>query len=319
MRLVTFRALGEANGGADARLGAMAGEATVIDLQARHRARSGSDAPELTSMLALIEAGPAGLDRARALAAEEGETLALGSDALLLAPLPLPPQIRDSMNFLGHLENAIDGRNRRAGITERSKPQQDRIDTFLRRPSWYKSNRFSVIGTGREVAWPHYSTYVDYEHELACVLWTGGRNIPANAAEGHIFGYMNFNDLSARDVQPDEMILCGPTKSKDFDDGNVFGPWILTADEFDPATARMRSWINGTLVNEGRMADMHFGFAEVISYMSQDETLHPGEIIGSGTVAGGCRLEHGDQLAFGDRVEIETDGLGKLIVTIAPR
>ena len=135
------------------------------------------------------------------MAGKKGE-LGIGKDIRLLAPIPLPPQIRDSMNFLGHLENAIDGRNRRQGIAERTKQQRDRIEIFLRRPCWYKPNRFSVIGTDREVAWPRYSSYVDYEHELACVLWRGGKDIPVAEAEGHIFGYLNFNDLSARDVQP---------------------------------------------------------------------------------------------------------------------
>jgi 2-keto-4-pentenoate hydratase/2-oxohepta-3-ene-1,7-dioic acid hydratase in catechol pathway len=64
---------------------------------------------------------------------------------------------------------------------------------------------------------------------------------------------------------------------------------------------------------------MYYSFAQVIAYVSQEETLHPGEIIGSGTVAGGCRLEAGEQLNFGDTVEIETDGLGRLKVTIAER
>lgn len=315
MRLVTF----QENGSSEPRLGALSADDKVIDLQDRHRARFGGALTELASMLALIEAGSAGLNLARSLAEGKGGELTVGKDVQLLAPIPLPPQIRDSMNFLGHLENAIDGRNKRNGITERSKAQQERIDTFLRQPSWYKCNRFSVTGPDREVTWPHYSTYVDYEHELACVLWKGGKNIPVEEAESHIFGYMNFNDLSARDVQPDEMAMCGPTKSKDFDDGNVFGPWILTADEFDPKSARMRSWVNGELINEGRMADMHYSFPQVISYISQDETLYPGEIIGSGTVAGGCRLEFGGQLNFGDTVEIETDGLGRLKVKIAER
>lgn len=315
MRLVTFQEIGSS----EARLGALSPADKVIDLQERHRALFGGSLSELASMLALIEGGPAALDLARSLAASEGEELSIGKDVRLLAPIPLPPQIRDSMNFLGHLVNATDGRNRRNGVTERTKAQQERIETFLRRPSWYKCNRFSVAGPDVEVTWPHYSNYVDYEHELACVLWKGGKNIPVEEAENHIFGYMNFNDLSARDVQPDEMAMCGPTKSKDFDDGNVFGPWILTADEFDPKTARMRSWVNGELINEGRMADMHYSFPQVISYMSQDETLYPGEIIGSGTVAGGCRLEFGEQLNFGDTVEIETDGLGRLKVRIAER
>ena len=315
MRLVTFQA---APGGA-ARLGALSAEGGLIDLQQRHRARFGTDRPELSSMLDLIEAGPAGLDLAQTLLGGDGALLSIEGDVRLLAPIPLPPQIRDSMNFLGHLENAIDGRNRRSGIAERTPAQRERIAAFLRKPSWYKSNRFSVVGTDREVVWPPYSDYVDYEHEFACVISRTGKDIPVAEANSHIFGYMNFNDLSARDVQPDEMAQFGPTKSKDFDDGNVFGPWILTADEFNPASAWMRSWVNGRLVNEGRVADMHYSFAEVIAYVSQSETLHAGEIIGSGTVAGGCRLEFGEQLGFGDIVEIETEGLGRLKVEIAQR
>ena len=315
MRLVTFQESGKPG----QRLGAMCADDSVIDLQARHQARFGTEVSALISMLALIEAGPDALDLTRLLVTGDGEGLAIGKDVRLLAPLPQPPQIRDSLNFLGHLENVMDGRNRRAGIGERSPAQQTRIEIFLRKPSWYKCNRFSVAGPDQEVVWPRYSDQPDYEHELACVLWTGGKDIPIDQAERHIFGYLNFNDLSARDTQPDEMAQFGPTKSKDFDNGNVFGPWILTADEFDAATARMRSWLNGELVNEGRVADMHYTFADVIAYVSQDETLHPGEIIGSGTVAGGCRLEYGELLAFGDTVEIETDGLGKLKVRIAER
>lgn len=315
MRLVTF----SKTGSAVQLLGALTEDGSVVDLQERQRTLFSSERRELTSMLALIGAGPAALDVVRSLAARHGNTLKVGSEVSLLAPIPLPPQIRDSMNFLGHLENAIDGRNKRQGILERTRLQTDRIQTFLKKPCWYKANRFSVIGPDRQVTWPRYSNYADYEHEVACVLWKGGKDIPVSEADSHIFGYMNFNDLSARDVQPDEMLMCGPTKSKDFDGGNVFGPWLLTADEFNPGTARMRSWVNGKLENEGRLSDMHFSFAQVISYMSADETLYAGEIICSGTVAGGCRLEAGLALEFGDTVDIETDGLGRLRVTIAQR
>ena len=315
MRLVTF----SKTGSAVPLLGALAEDGTVIDLQQRRRSLFGSERPELTTMLTLIEAGPAGLDMARSLVATKGDTLKVESEASLLAPIALPPQIRDSMNFLGHLQNAIDGRNKRQGVLERTELQKQRIQAFLKKPCWYKPNRFSVIGPDREVVWPRYSNFADYEHEVACVLWKGGKDIAVSEANSHIFGYMNFNDLSARDVQPDEMLMCGPTKSKDFDGGNVFGPWLLTADEFDPGGARMRSWVNGKLENEGRLSDMHYSFAQVISYMSADETLHAGEIICSGTVAGGCRLEAGLALEFGDTVDIETDGLGRLRVKIAQR
>ncbi|MCT8991483.1 hypothetical protein NYR54_14465 [Chelativorans sp. SCAU2101] len=119
MRLVTFQEIGSS----EARLGALSPADKVIDLQERHRALFGGSLSELASMLALIEGGPAVLDLARSLAASEGEELSIGKDVRLLAPIPLPPQIRDSMNFLGHLVNAIDGRNRRNGVTERTKAQ----------------------------------------------------------------------------------------------------------------------------------------------------------------------------------------------------
>ena len=86
------------------------------------------------------------------------------------------------------------------------------------------------------------------------------------------------------------MASLGPSKSKDFDGSNVFGPCIVTADEFDPADVGMSVRINDEVVSAGRSGTMHFSFAESIAYISQDETLHPGEIICSGTVGMGSGL-----------------------------
>ena len=147
---------------------------------------------------------------------------------------------------------------------------------------------------------------------MGMVLGRGGRNIPASTAADHIFGYTIFNDFSARDVQGPEMASLGPSKSKDFDGGNVFGPCIVTADEFDPADTGMSVRINGEVVSAGRSGTMHYSFAELIAYISQDETLHTGEIICSGTVGMGSGLETGRYLAHGDTVELSIDGIGTL-------
>ncbi len=129
----------------------------------------------------------------------------------------------------------------------------------------------------------------------------------------HIFGFSIFNDLSARDQQMLEMPgMLGPTKGKDFDGANALGPCIVTADDFDETRAGMRVRVNGDLRSEGSCASMSLSFADLIAYISRDETLYPGEIICSGTVGRGCGFEIGKFLQHGDVVELEVDGIGVL-------
>jgi 2-keto-4-pentenoate hydratase/2-oxohepta-3-ene-1,7-dioic acid hydratase in catechol pathway len=153
---------------------------------------------------------------------------------------------------------------------------------------------------------------MDYELELAAVIGKTGKNISKENAPSHIFGYTIFNDLSARDVQPDEMQARGPSRSKDFDGANVIGPCIVTADAFDPVNARMTSRINGETQGGGSVSSMDFSFSDLIAFISESETLHAGELLGSGTVGTGCGLETGRMLRSGDVVELEIDGIGIL-------
>ncbi len=104
----------------------------------------------------------------------------------------------------------------------------------------------------------------------------------------------------------------GPTKGKDFDTGNVIGPCIVTADSIDPYNCQMIARINGEEVSRGNTSTISRSFANVISYMSNSETLVPGEFIGSGTVGGGCGLEIGRFLEIGDVIELEVEGIGVL-------
>jgi 2-keto-4-pentenoate hydratase/2-oxohepta-3-ene-1,7-dioic acid hydratase in catechol pathway len=155
---------------------------------------------------------------------------------------------------------------------------------------------------------------MDFELELACVIGRKGVDISRDQALSHIFGFTIFNDFSARDVQMVERPLgMGPMKGKDFDTGNVLGPWIVTTDEIgDPQSLEMSVRVNGERWGGGNSRDMHHSFADILAFVSQSETLHPGEVIASGTVPTGCGLELNRFLAPGDVVELEVANIGVL-------
>jgi fumarylacetoacetate (FAA) hydrolase len=144
---------------------------------------------------------------------------------------------------------------------------------------------------------------LDFELEVAVVIGKEGRNIPAASADDFIGGLMIMNDMSARTLQREEMLLnLGPAKGKDF--ATATGPWLVTPDELVPyevpcPTGHVgKSWnltmtacVNGIKVSEGNLKDMDWTFAEIIERASYGATLYPGDIIGSGTVGTGCFLE----------------------------
>lgn len=303
MRLVTFES------GSGQRLGAVIDDGrTVVDLQAAQQSK-GNSAPELDSMLALIEAGEPGLDLARELIETASAECRLPmADVRLLAPLPRPTQMRDFLCFEEHLKNSF-------AQAEKLTGQAREIPAvWYEQPIYYKANRFSVIGPDQDVVWPSYSVVMDYELELACIIGKQGRDIDAPEAGAHIFGFTIFNDASARDAQMAEMAgQLGPAKGKDFDTGNVLGPWIVTADEIgDPHALTMVARVNGEEWSRGTSGAMHHRFEDMIEFVSRSETLYPGEVLGSGTVGTGCGLELGRFLESGDVVELEIDGIGVL-------
>ena len=220
--------------------------------------------------------------------------------ARLLAPLR-PRTLRDFLAFEGHLKNAYKNLGREI-------PSE-----WYEVPAYYKGMPDTVIGPGDVVPWPAYSDELDHELELAAVIGATVRDVPPGEAPGAIFGYTIWNDVSARDVQRREgPVGMGPGKAKDWDGSNVLGPCIVTADAFDAADARMRVRVNGELWGEDTTAHMHHTFAAMIAYASRSQTLRPGEVIGSGTAAGGSGLELGRRLTPGDIVELEVDGIGVL-------
>jgi 2-keto-4-pentenoate hydratase/2-oxohepta-3-ene-1,7-dioic acid hydratase in catechol pathway len=288
--------------------------------------RLGADNSPFQSMLSLIDSGDVALDVARrALAAHGGdEELSLSVDATeILSPLPEPRQMRDGMSFPLHILQAPRGQLKLAARARGDMAELARIEAeplgelpevYRKQPIYYITNRFSVRGTNTTVKWPRYSQVMDYEMEFGIVTKGKAANISATAARDHIFGFTIFNDFSARDAQRIEMEgRLGPAKGKSFDGGNVLGPWIVTPDEIgDPYDLKMECRINGKMRSQGVSRGMLFSFEEIIAHVTKDETLMPGEFIGSGTVGNGCGLELGQYLEHGDVVELEVENIGIL-------
>ena len=248
--------------------------------------------------------------------------------ATILAPVPHPTSCRDGYAFRQHVAAAR--RNRKV----------DMIPEFDQYPIFYFTNHNAIQGPGDIPCMPDHFKKLDFELEAAVVLCKRGRNVKAEDADTYIAGYMIMNDMSARTLQMEEMLLnLGPAKGKDF--STVIGPVLVTPDELEPYRClpkpnhvgnsydlKMRCWVNGILVSEGSMGDMDWTFAEIIERCAYGADILPGDVIGSGTVGTGCFLElngtgkltnpdYKEQwLQPGDVVEMEIDGLGKLTNTI---
>ncbi len=248
--------------------------------------------------------------------------------ATILSPVPFPTSCRDGYAFRQHVETAR--RNRGASM----------IAEFNQYPVFYFTNHHSIQGPGEIRCMPDHFEKLDFELEAAIVICRHGRNIPAEHADKYIGGLMIMNDISARTLQMEEMLLnLGPAKGKDF--ATTLGPVLVTLDELEqfeiPAKQNHtgKSWnltmkcsINGVQVSEGNIGDMDWTFAEIIERASYGVDLFPGDVIGSGTVGTGCFLElngtarlndpnYQEQwLKAGDLVEMEIDGIGMLHNTI---
>lgn len=300
-------------------------DSRIFDIAAA-AARDRQHDPAFTSMLALIDAGPRAVEQAAALFEQHGKDPALSSatgTVDILAPVPEPRQMRDGMSFPLHILQAPRGQRKLAARAKGDMAELARIDAeplgelpevYRKQPIFYITNRFSVRGTNTTVKWPRYSNVMDYELEFGIITKNRGANISAAKAKDHIFGYTIFNDFSARDAQRIEMEgRLGPAKGKSFDGGNVMGPWIVTPDEIgDPYKLKMEARVNGETRSTGVSDGMLFSFEEIIAHVTQDETLMPGEFIGSGTVGNGCGLELGWYLEHGDAVELEVEKIGVL-------
>ena len=320
MKLATFR-----SGGAE-KIGLVHSNDTRLFDLAKAADRDGKANPAFASMLALIDAGPAALDEARKLFDKSGKDETLSgnvSGADILAPIPEPRQMRDGMSFPLHILQAPRGQLKLAAREKNDTAELARLnaeplgelpEVYRKQPIYYITNRFSVQGTNTTVKWPRYSKVMDYELEFGIITRNKGANIPASKARDHIFGYTIFNDFSARDAQRIEMEgRLGPAKGKSFDGGNVMGPWIVTPDEIgDPYKLKVEVRVNGKMRSQGATEGMLFSFEEIIAHVTKDETLMPGEFIGSGTVGNCCGLEIGWYLEHGDTIELDVEKIGVL-------
>ncbi len=306
MKLVTF----ETKSG-EAHIGAMTADlAGIVDFTASDAA------PTFRDMLALIDGGEPALDRARKLALGGSAAVVVpAAEQRLLAPVPEPRQMRDFLCFETHLRQARANRYLFGAGTARLDPATVEIPkVWYEQPIYYKCNRFSVVGPEEDVIWPSYTKMLDYELEFGIFIDKRGKNIPRDKARDYIFGYCIFNDISARDAQIREMAgQLGPAKGKDFDTGNILGPWLVTADEIpDPNNLTMIARVNGEERSRGNSGTMQHKFEDILVHASNEETLMPGEFFGSGTVGNGCGLEHARFLNPNDVIELEVEGLGIL-------
>lgn len=251
-------------------------------------------------MLDLLDAGPAGLDAAR----RALEKLPAGagyeeSAVRLRAPLPNPRALRDFFAFEDHAK---------AGAQRRSEPLQKE---WYEQPVYYKGNHREVYGPGDLLPWPSYTRKLDFEFEIAAVVGRKGRDLAVKDAKPYLFGYCILNDLSARDVQKNEMMCrMGPAKGKDF--GNVFGPYLVTADEWDGRIPPLTVRVNGEVWSESKGLQPYWGFDVMLSHVSQGETVFPGDVLGSGTYFKGCGLDQDRWIKPGDVLELDAGPLGCL-------
>lgn len=290
------------------RIGAVLENGRILDLGA-------ADARLAVDMLALIRRQDELMPLARSLAAAPPAAAILDAEEIrLLAPVPRPVSMRDGYAFRQHVATA----RRNRGL--------DMIPEFDRFPVTYFTNHLAVTGPGEVTVQDQHLARLDFELELAVVTGRPLRNATLAEADDAIFGYMVMNDWSARHLQMEEMKLSlGPCKGKDF--ATSLGPWLVTKDELDlEATpqgevlhAAMTCHVNGQLLSRGNADSMNWTFAQILQRSSYGIQMHPGEVVGSGTVGTGCLLElNGSKvtdnlwLKEGDAVVMEVAGLGRL-------
>jgi fumarylacetoacetate (FAA) hydrolase len=222
----------------------------------------------------------------------------------LLAPVPAPPSVRDFMAYEGHTATGF----RLRGM--------DRVpEQWYQAPAFYFSNPASILGPGEAVRRPSGCNLLDFELEIAAVIGTGGE----------IAGFTLMNDWSARDFQAGEMVVgLGPAKAKDF--ATSLGPYLVTPDELPYTEGRLvleaRVHVNGDELSRCHADEQHFTWPELVAHAARDTRLRPGDVLGSGTLTGGCLLELGPLdgerfLEPGDRVALMAGALGRLEAEVA--
>jgi acylpyruvate hydrolase len=300
MRIVTFTS--KAARGSDPKVGAL-----LPDDQHLVNLSTAVDASATPPLLAWYDMEGEWLPKARAIvqevAANPARTATLPKGAILsradvdiLAPVPRPGKlICVGLNYRDH-----------AAESNMAVPSS---------PVTFSKYATSIIGPSRSIVLPAVSSQVDYEAEMAVVIGRRAKHVPIAEAFDHVLGYMNLNDVSARDLQ----FADGQwQRGKSCDTFAPMGPWIRTRDEVaDPHSLRIRLRLNGQVMQDSSTAQLIFGVDHIVSFLSQTVTLEPGDVIATGTPPGvGFARKPPVFLKPGDLVEVEVEGLGVLSNTV---
>jgi fumarylacetoacetate (FAA) hydrolase len=209
--------------------------------------------------------------------------------------VPEPPALRDFYAYEGHV---------RAGFGRRGSNAIP--DAWYEAPAFYFSNPASVCGPGESVRRPEGCEQLDFELEIAAVI----------DGDGEIAGFTLMNDWSARDIQRREMTVgLGPAKGKDF--ATSLGPFLVTPEELKFEGGRLALdatvSVNGSVLSHCEASEMHYSWPELVDQAARGTRLRPGDVLGSGTLTGGCLLELGGAwIEPGDEVVLAAPGLGEL-------
>ena len=233
------------------------------------------------------EPSPLGLDEARLVYPR--------TEVRLLAPLPRPRTLRDFSIYEEHMTQT----------GERS----DKRPAWYRWPPYYKGNPDAVIGPEDPIPYPYYTQKLDLEPEIGIIVGREGSNLTIDQAAEYIAGYTIFIDCSARDGHEREPF--GPSKRKDF--ANVLGPCLVTADDLDEGNLAVRVVVDGETWFAGNTGHRrNWTPAHLLAFASDNETLHPGDVIGTGTVGLGCSMDLHRWPQVGQTFSIEVEGIGSL-------
>ena len=255
-----------------------------------------STAEARLGVLALVERSAQGLSPPQA----EGAAIPINA-VRLEAPFPLP---RRNIWCVGRNYHAHAKELQASVFKDNSAAVEAWPIVFTKVPE-------CVVGPADTVQIPHgVSEQIDYEAELLIVIGKGGKNISAQDAMQHVWGYSIVNDVTARDVQMRHQQW---DLGKSFDTFCPMGPWAVTAQAMDGNAVQVRCWVNGDLRQDANTANLIFGIPTLIETISRGITLHPGDLIASGTPAGvGMGMKPPQYLKAGDTVRIEIEGIGVL-------
>jgi len=307
-KLLSFRS------GADARAG------LLVDGKVYDAARA-TGKPQWSSVLGALQDWPKAHREFAAFAKRvaAGKSKAKGTPlarAKLLAPVLYPGNIYCAgANYTDHMAEMARAQGKEPGPTMKD----------LGEKPWHfvKTSKSSVVGPGAKVKLPAYSQKVDWEVELAAVIGRRAKDVPADKALACVAGWTIANDLSARDAMKRDKNPPGSpfhydwVSQKCFEGSCPLGPWIVPAGDIaDPHRLGIRLWVNGELMQDSHTSKLIFDTAEQIAMLSSRVTLHPGDLVLTGTPAG-VGMGRGRFLKPGDTVKLWIENIGELAHTLA--